>query len=53
MKRDLNRRPLLVFFSYFAPYRGLFALDMLCATAVSAVDLVFPTRVCHFPVVGA
>ncbi len=42
MKRDFNRAPLRVFLSYFGPYKGLFALDLLCATAVSAVDLVFP-----------
>ena len=42
MKRDFTRRPLAVFLSYFAPYKGLFALDMACAAAVSAVDLVFP-----------
>ncbi len=42
MKRDFRQSPLKVFFSYFAPYKGLFALDMVCATVVSAIDLVFP-----------
>ena len=42
MKRNFDRRPLWVFLSYFAPYKGLFALDMACAAAVSAIDLVFP-----------
>ena len=37
-----SRSPLWVFLSYFAPYKGLFALDMACAAAVSAIDLVFP-----------
>ena len=42
MRRNFSRRPLWVFLSYFAPYKGLFALDMACAAAVSAIDLVFP-----------
>ncbi|MBE6908480.1 MAG: ABC transporter ATP-binding protein [Ruminococcaceae bacterium] len=42
MKRDYSRSPLRVFLSYFAPYKGLFALDMACAVVVSAIDLVFP-----------
>ena len=42
MKRDFNRSPLRVFLSYFSPYKDLFAVDMLCATAVSAIDLIFP-----------
>ncbi len=42
MKRDFTQRPLWVFLSYFAPYRSIFALDMICAAAVSAIDLVFP-----------
>jgi ATP-binding cassette subfamily B protein len=31
-----------IFLRYFRPHRKLFILDMLCATAVSAVDLAFP-----------
>lgn len=48
-----NRRPLStkeyrkksilgIFFSYFQPHRKLFAVDMLCAIIVAAVDLAFP-----------
>ena len=31
-----------IFLGYFKPHRKLFALDMLCALAVAAVDLAFP-----------
>ncbi|MBQ6430636.1 MAG: ABC transporter ATP-binding protein [Oscillospiraceae bacterium] len=31
-----------IFIGYFKPHRRLFALDMLCALAVAAVDLAFP-----------
>ena len=30
------------FVRYYRPYRGLFYFDMLCALAVSAIDLAFP-----------
>ena len=30
------------FIGYYKPYRGLFYADMLCALAVSAIDLAFP-----------
>ncbi len=33
---------LRIFIGYFKPHRKLFALDMLCALAVAAVDLAFP-----------
>ncbi|MGM9554289.1 MAG: ABC transporter ATP-binding protein [Faecousia sp.] len=33
---------LRIFLSYFKPHRRLFALDMLCAILVAAVDLAFP-----------
>lgn len=33
------------FIAYYKPYRGLFFLDMLCALAVSGVDLIFPVLV--------
>ena len=33
---------LRIFLGYFRPHRKLFALDMLCALAVAAVDLAFP-----------
>ena len=39
---DYNAPPLQVFLRYFRPHRGLFALDMLCAVAVAAIDLLFP-----------
>ena len=42
MAKDFDRSPLRVFLSYFGSYRELFAVDMLCAAAVSAIDLVFP-----------
>jgi len=37
-----KKSPLLIFLSYFRRHRGLFALDMLCALAIAAVDLMFP-----------
>ncbi len=43
MKRDFKSgSKLKIFFSYFKPYRGLFALDMLCAVLVSLADILFP-----------
>lgn len=43
MKRDFKSSSKLgIFFSYFKPYKGLFALDMLCATLVSLADVIFP-----------
>ena len=43
MTKDFKRRSKLdIFFSYFKPYRGLFALDMLCAVLVSLADILFP-----------
>ncbi len=39
---DYNAPPLRVFLRYFGPHRSLFALDMLCAVAVAAIDLLFP-----------
>lgn len=33
------------FIAYYKPYKGLFFLDMLCALAVSGVDLIFPILV--------
>ena len=37
-----NRSPLLIFISYFGNHKKLFALDILCACAIAAVDLAFP-----------
>ena len=42
MSHDYDRAPLRVFLSYFRPHWRLFTLDLLCAAAVSAVDLIFP-----------
>ena len=41
--KDFQRRsPLRIFLSYFKNHKGLFAVDMLCAMLIAAVDLVFP-----------
>ena len=42
MKKNFNRRPLAVFLSYFRPHWKPFLIDMLCATAVAVIDLIFP-----------
>lgn len=43
MKRDFkSSSKLSIFFSYFKPYKGLFALDMFCALLVSLADVLFP-----------
>jgi len=42
VNKNFDRSPLLVFLSYFRPHRRMFAIDMACAVAVSAIDLVFP-----------
>ena len=42
IKKDFSRPPLSIFFSYIAPHWRPFAVDMLCAVAVAAVDLAFP-----------
>ena len=41
-KKDFSAHPLKIFFSYIRPHWKPFAVDMLCAAAVSAIDLVFP-----------
>ena len=41
-KDKLKRSDLSIFFSYFRPHRGMFALDMCCAVLAAAIDLVFP-----------
>ena len=41
--KDFQRkRPLAIFLSYFKRHKGLFALDMLCAVSIAAIDLLFP-----------
>ena len=37
-----NRSPLAIFISYFANHKRLFALDILCACGIAAIDLAFP-----------
>ena len=37
-----KRSALRIFLSYFKPHLGLFAVDMLCALGIAAIDLVFP-----------
>ena len=37
-----NKKPLAILLSYFKPHRGLFILDLACATIVALVDLAFP-----------
>ena len=41
-KNYQKKSTLSVFLSFFRPHRKLFALDMLCAFAVAAVDLIYP-----------
>lgn len=41
-KRDFHASPLKVFASYYRPHMGLFLLDMVCALAAAAADLIFP-----------
>ena len=41
--RDFQKKkPIAIFLSYFKPHRALFALDLVCATVVSLIDLAFP-----------
>ena len=42
-KKDFhNRSPLVIFLSYFKNHKKLFAVDLLCACLIAAVDLTFP-----------
>ncbi|MBO5079147.1 MAG: ABC transporter ATP-binding protein [Oscillospiraceae bacterium] len=42
-ERDFkNRSPLIIFLSYFKNHKGLFAVDLLCACLIAAIDLIFP-----------
>ncbi len=42
-KKDFkNRSPLRIFIGYFGNHKKLFALDILCACAIAAIDLAFP-----------
>lgn len=42
MTKDFSARPIKVFLSYFSPHKKLFALDLICATFIAAVDVSFP-----------
>ena len=37
-----TRSPLVIFLSYFKNHKKLFAIDLLCACLIAAVDLIFP-----------
>ncbi len=37
-----KKRPIAIFLRYFSNHKGLFAVDILCAVLISAVDLLFP-----------
>ena len=41
--KDFQRKkPLMIFLSYFGNHKKLFALDVLCAVLIAAIDLAFP-----------
>ena len=37
-----EKSPIMIFLSYFANHKGLFAVDILCAVLIAAIDLMFP-----------
>ncbi len=37
-----TKSPLVIFLHYFKKHRGLFAVDILCACLIAAIDLLFP-----------
>ena len=37
-----KKSPILLFLSYFKNHKGLFAIDLICAVLIAAVDLAFP-----------
>ena len=37
-----QKKPLIIFLSYFKNHKKLFAIDILCAMMISAIDLAFP-----------
>ncbi len=41
-KEFWQKSPLRIFLSYFKNHKGLFAVDMLCAICIAAIDLAFP-----------
>ena len=42
MKDFKTRSPLVIFLSYFKNHKKLFAIDILCACLIAAIDLTFP-----------
>lgn len=42
LKKDYSKNGLAVFLSYFGPHWKLFAADMLCASLIAVIDLIFP-----------
>ena len=41
--KDFQKKsPLMIFLSYFKNHKKLFALDVLCACGIAAIDLMFP-----------
>ncbi len=41
-KEYQRKSPLMIFLSYFANHKKLFAIDVLCAVGIAAIDLAFP-----------
>ena len=37
-----KKSPLMIFLTYFKNHKGLFAIDVLCAMGIAAIDLMFP-----------
>ena len=37
-----KKSPLVIFLNYFKNHKGLFAIDVLCAVGIAAIDLMFP-----------
>ena len=42
MKDFKSRSPVMIFLSYFKNHKKLFAIDVLCAFLIAAIDLTFP-----------
>lgn len=41
-KKNFNKSSLRIFLSYYKPHLGLFIGDMICATFIAVIDIVFP-----------
>ena len=41
-KEYREKSPLMIFLSYFKRHKKLFAIDVLCAVGIAAIDLMFP-----------